>query len=235
MGERRMTSIRRLPAIAALVAAFALGPVGARAEHSEANFPGIGMVGIKTVKAVGAVPAIVLTNAQGRVLLNATVGSAQSDTFAIQQNADGTMNPTVHYAVLPGPDPSSVAVLAVAAATGGSDCAYEAIVFGSEHGKLSLWTPRDIDTLAEGGIYVGDLGGRRGYGLAVWNFIWGNEPHVAPHRYAVTLYRLNRKRMQFIKTADMATRAKYADDAAALRELKLTFPNLTRSIPKLAC
>jgi len=230
-----MSSIRRIPVMAALIAAFAFGPVVARAEHSEANFPGIGVVSIKTVKAVGAVPAIVITNAHGTVLLNATVGGSQSDYFTIQQNTDGTMNPTVHYAVLPGPDPTSVAVLAVAAATGGSDCAYEGIIFGSERGKLSLWTPRNIDTLAEGGIYVGDLGGRRGYGLAVWTFIWGNEPHVAPHRYAVTLYKLNRKKMVFIKTAVLTSRGKYADDMAALRELKLTFPNLTRSIPKLAC
>jgi hypothetical protein len=230
-----MTTIRRVSALAAMIVVFALGTAGARAEHSEANFPGIGPVSIKTVKSVGAVPAIVMTNANGKVLLSTTVGGSESEYFKIQQNADGTMNPTVHYAVLPGPDPSSLAVLAVAAATGGSDCAYEALVFGSERGKLSLWTPHNIETLAEGGIYVGDLGGRRGYGLAVWNFIWGSEPHVAPHRYTVTLYKLNRKRMQFFKTTTLTSRGHYADDMSALRELKLTFPNLTRSIPKLAC
>jgi hypothetical protein len=212
-----------------------LGTAAAQAEHSGEVFPGIGEVFIKTEKAVGMLPKVVVTNAQGRVLMNATVGGTQSDYFKIQQNTDGTLNPTVHYAVLPGPNPTSRAVLAIAAATGGSDCAYEAIVFGSSRGKLSLWTPHTLDTMAEGGVYVGDLGGKRGYGLAVWNFIWGNEAHVDPHRYKVWLYKLNLHSMTFVPTGSRTTRAKFATDTAALRELGLTFPNLTRAIPKLAC
>jgi hypothetical protein len=226
---------KRGVAILGLAAMLCLGTATARAEHSEADFPGIGMVTIRTIKAVGALPSVALANAQGRVLLNATVGGTQSEYFRMAQGADGKMNPTVHYAVLPGPDPTSRAVLAVAAATGGSDCAYEAIVFGSERGKLSLWTPKTLDTMAEGGIYVGDLGARRGYGLAVWNFVWGNEPHVAPHRYRVWLYHLNRSRMKFYPMATVTTHGRYASDTAALRELRLTFPNLTRAIPNLAC
>jgi hypothetical protein len=230
-----MVWLRRSAATAALAALLCLGTVTAQAEHSQTEFPGIGMVTIRTIKAVGALPSVVLADPSGRVLLNATVGGTQSEYFRIAQGADGQMNPTVHYAVLPGPDATSRAVLAIAAATGGSDCAYEAIVFGSERGKLSLWTPKTLDTMAEGGLYVGDLGGRRGYGLAVWNFIWGNEPHVAPHRYRVWLYHLNRSSMKFYPTVTMTTRGHYADDGSALRELRLTFPNLTRAIPKLAC
>jgi hypothetical protein len=230
-----MDWFRRGAAISGLVAALCLGAATAKAEHSDADFPGIGPVTIRTIKAIGALPGLVLADQQGHVLLNATVGGTQSEYFRISQNSDGTLNPTVHYAVLPGPDPTSRAVLAVAAATGGSDCAYEAIVFGSERGKLSLWTPKTLDTLAEGGIYVGDLGVKRGYGLAVWNFIWGNEPHVAPHRYKVWLYHLNRSRMKFYPTATLTTRGHYADDTAALHELRLTFPNLIKAIPKLAC
>jgi hypothetical protein len=230
-----MIWFRRGAITAGLVAALCLGTGAAQAEHGQADFPGIGMVTIRTIKAVGALPAVVLADAKGRVLLNATVGGTQSEYFRIAQGPDGTLNPTVHYAVLPGPDPTSRAVLAVAAATGGSDCAYEAIVFGSERGKLSLWTPKTLDTMAEGGIYVGELGPRRGYGLAVWNFIWGNEPHVAPHRYRVWLYNLNRRRMIFYPTNTMTTRGHYGDDTSALHELGLTFPNLTKAIPKLSC
>lgn len=234
-GGKGMVWFRRGVMMAGLVAALCLGTGVAEAEHSQAEFPGIGVVTIRTIKAVGALPSVALADQNGRVLLNATVGGTESEYFRIAQGADGTMNPTVHYAVLPGPDTTSRAVLAIAAATGGSDCAYEAIVFGSERGKLSLWTPKTLDTMAEGGIYVGDLGGRRGYGLAVWNFIWGNEPHVAPHRYKVWLYHLNRSRMKFYPTLTMTTRGHYGDDGAALRELGLTFPNLTRAIPNLAC
>ncbi len=230
-----MVWFKRGAATLGMAAVLGLSTPMARAEHSQTEFPGIGMVTIRTIKAVGALPSVVLADDRGRVLLNATVGGTQSAYFRIAQGANGTMNPTVHYAVLPGPDPSSRAVLAIAAATGGSDCAYEAIVFGSERGKLSLWTPKTLDTMAEGGIYLGDLGARRGYGLAVWNFIWGNEPHVAPHRYKVWLYHLNRSRMTFYPTVTMTTRGHYADDTAALRELRLTFPNLTRAIPNLAC
>jgi hypothetical protein len=230
-----MMWFRRGAMMAGLVAALCVGAVTAQAEHGEADFPGIGTVTIRTIKAVGALPAVVLADSSGRVLLNATVGGTQSEYFRIAQSSDGTLNPTVHYALLPGPDPTSRAVLAVAAATGGSDCAYEAIVFGSERGKLSLWTRKTLDTMAEGGIYVGDLGSRRGYGLAVWNFIWGNEPHVAPHRYRVSLYHLNRRRMIFYPTMTLTTRGHYSDDAAALRELRLTFPNMTKAIPALSC
>jgi hypothetical protein len=230
-----MIWFRRGAIMSGLVAALCLGTVTAQAEHGEAEFPGIGMVTIRTIKAVGALPAVVLADAKGRVLLNATVGGTQSGYFRISRGPDGTLNPTVHYALLPGPNPTSRAVLAVAAAVGGSDCAYEAIVFGSERGKLSLWTPKTLDTQAEGGIYVGDLGHRRGYGLAVWNFIWGNEPHVAPHRYRVSLYHLNRRRMVFYPSITMTTRRHYSDDTAALRELGLTFPNLTKAIPDLSC
>jgi hypothetical protein len=217
-----------------LVAGVSLGAVAAQAEHSTVDFPGIGQVTLRTIKALGALPSVALAGPDGRVLLNATVGGTQSEYFRISKGPDGTLNPTVHYAVLPGPNVSSRAVLAVAAAMGGSDCAYEAIVFGSDRGKLSLWTPETIDTMAEGGIYVGDLGGRRGYGMAVWNFIWGNEAHVAPHRYRVSLYKLNNK-MQFFHTGTLTTHGHYANDMAALKELKLDFPNLTTSIPNLAC
>ena len=217
-----------------LMAAVSLGAVTAYAEHSTVDFPGIGTVTLRTIKAIGALPSVALAGPDGKVLLNATVGGTKSEYFRISKGPDGTLNPTVHYAVLPGPNPSSRAVLAVAAAMGGSDCAYEAIVFGSNHGKLSLWTPETIDTMAEGGIYVGDLGGKRGYGMAVWNFIWGDEPHVAPHRYEVKLYKLN-SRMQFYRTATMTTHGHYADGTAALRELKLDFPNLATTLPKLSC
>ena len=218
-----------------LAATLLFGSVAARAEHSEVDFPGIGTVTLRTIKAVGALPSVALAGPDGKVLLNATVGGTQSSFFRISKGPDGSLNPTVHYAVLAGPDPTSKAVLAVAAATGGSDCAYEAIVFGSDRGKLSLWTPKTLDTQAEGGIYVGDLGGHRGYGLAVWNFIWGDEPHVAPHRYKVWLYRLNRLHMKFYPTETLTTRGHYADDATALRELHLDFPNLTKDIPNLSC
>ena len=230
-----MVWFRRGAIMAGLAATLCIGTATAQAEHGQAEFPGIGMVTIRTIKSVGALPAVVLADTHGRVLLNATVGGTQSEYFRIAQAPDGTLNPTVHYALLPGPDRTSRAVLAVAAATGGSDCAYEAIVFGSERGKLSLWTPKTLDTLAEGGIYVGELGPRRGYGLAVWNFIWGSEPHVAPHRYRVSLYHLNRRRMIFYPTITMTTRRHYSDDSSALRELGLTFPNLTKAIPDLSC
>ena len=230
-----MAWFRRVATMATLAAVLSLGTVTAQAEHGEAEFPGIGMVTIRTIKAVGALPAVALADAHGRVLLNATVGGAQSEYFRVSQGPDGSLNPTVHYAVLPGPDATSRAVLAVAAATGGPDCAYEAIVFGSERGKLSLWTRKTLDTQAEGGIFVGDLGGRRGYGLAIWNFVWGSEPHVAPHRYKVSLYHLNRRHMIFYPTITLTTRGHYSDDSAALRELRLTFPNLTKAIPNLTC
>ena len=111
-----------------------LGSVAARAEHSDVDFPGIGTVTLRTIKAVGALPSVALAGPDGKVLLNATVGGTQSDYFRISKSADGTLNPTVHYAVLNGPDVTSKAVLAVAIDAGVSlyDAGY-------------LWLARSLD------------------------------------------------------------------------------------------
>ncbi|WP_459696097.1 hypothetical protein [Acidisoma sp. C75] len=230
-----MRSFRRAAVAMGLAAALLMGAASAWAEHSMVGFPGIGPVKIRTIKAIGALPSVALATADGRVLLNATVGDTRSQYFRISRGPNGTLNPTVHYAVLPGPDASSRAVLAVAAAMGGSDCTYEAIVFGSEHGKLSLWTPKTLETQAEGGMYVGELGGHHGYGLAVWNFIWGDEPHIAPHRYRVWLYHLKRGTMKFVPAGVFTTRRSYSSDTAALHELGLVFPNQIKTMPELSC
>ncbi len=119
---------------------------------------------------------------------------------------------------------------------GGSDCKYEGIVVGSVKGKLSVLTPKPVETLAEGGIYLGDLGSGQGYGLAVWDFIWGpSESHLDPHRYKVTLYRYDRAHFRFVPLRRVESKKRHGSYDEALSELGLPYSNLLSSIPDLAC
>jgi len=86
---------------------------------------------------------------------------------------------------------------------------------------------------AEGGMYLGDLGKKRGYGFAMWNMIWDQscEAHVDPHRYVVRLYRFDKKAGGMVKTADLKTRKKYLDGRGALhKEFGIDYTNLLQSI-----
>jgi hypothetical protein len=88
---------------------------------------------------------------------------------------------------------------------GGSDCGYEGIVLGNDAGRIRNWAPTPVFTNVEGGMYLGDLGGRCGYGLAVWGFIWGKgEAHFQAHHYKIEFYTYDQSSGKMVKTEELA-------------------------------
>lgn len=204
--------------------------------HTVVQFAQLGPVSIKTSRHPNGFPTIIFTDARGRVLLTTAVG-AGNRTFRInpEENRDGRENPILRFSVFDGPVAKSNVVFAAAMYGGGSDCQYQGTVIGAADGHLRPLLPKQAFTNAEGGMYLGDLGESRGYGFAEWNFIWGSESHVDPHRFNVKLYRFDPVAGSMVKIADLTTTRSYKTDTEALAEFGLHYPNLLGSIPDFGC
>jgi hypothetical protein len=200
------------------------------------DFPQLSSVSIKTTRPLNGFPTIAFTNARGKVLFKTAIG-ADNHIFRInpEENRDGRENPILRVSVIDGPEPESKAIFAAAMYGGGSDCEYQGTVIGARNGQLRSWLSTQAFTNAEGGMYLGDLRQNRGYGFAVWNFIWGPESHVDPHRFNVKLFRFDLAAGEMVKIADLNTTRSYRTDEEALAEFGMHYPNLLRSIPDFGC
>jgi hypothetical protein len=78
------------------------------------------------------------------------------------------------------------------------------------------------------GIFVGDLGRRRGPGLVMWNAQWnGQEAHYGRHRYEIVSYRWRNGR--FVGPEVITTKRKYNPDPEDVaRRLGLGFKDMTQ-------
>lgn len=203
--------------------------------NTTVQLPGLGQVTIDTSAPVGGFPTLTIRDAAGKVLISKQVGADRSYGFRVLADEDAT-KPLLRFAVFPGPSPDAKAILAVAMFAGGSDCGYEGIVLGDEDGRITNWTPTPVFTNVEGGMYLGDLGGRRGYGLAVWGFIWGKgEAHFQAHRYKIDFYRFDSISGKMVKTEELTTKNKYETEDQALGEFGLHYANFLRSTRDFGC
>jgi len=200
------------------------------------NFPQVGSVSIRTTRPLNGFPTITFTTNNGQVLFTTRIGTDNS-VFRINplENRDGRENPVLRYLIVDGPALGSKAVFAAAMYGGGSDCEYQGTLIGAHKGQLRSWLPKQAFTNAEGGMYVGDLGDHRGYGFAVWNFIWGSEGHVDPHHFNVKLFRFDSSVGKMAEIADLNTTGTYRTDEEALAEFGMHYPNLLRSISDFDC
>jgi hypothetical protein len=203
---------------------------------SVVEFAQLGSVTIKTSRHANGYPTIIFTDAKGRVLLTTAVGVGNR-IFRInpEENRDGRENPIIRFSVVDGPLAKSKVVFAAAMYGGGSDCEYQGTVIGATDGRLRPLLSKQAFANAEGGMYLGDLGEYRGYGFAEWNFIWGSEGHVDPHRFNVKLYRFDPVAGSMVKVADLTSTGSYKTDTEALAEFGLHYPNLLRSFPAFGC
>lgn len=71
---------------------------------------------------------------------------------------------------------------------GGSGCGYGHTILGYDGSRVRVLNRMQLGHSNMDGFYVGDLGGRRGPGLAFWIAIWGDGSHYDPHPYRVTIY-----------------------------------------------
>jgi hypothetical protein len=159
------------------------------------------------------------------VLLDAACHEVLSVPFGGQDVGDSGTQLRFRVETIHGfPTPLIIGTLAT---QGGSDTAFETELIGPVHGRFRKLLPKPAETLLEGGVFVGDLGGKLGPGIAIWRMIWGaNEAHVSPHRYE--LQRMRWTGTSFHSVATRRTKRKYTSPAPALQELGVNYTDLTR-------
>jgi hypothetical protein len=196
------------------------------------RFPDIGLVRVNALEPLNALPQLVFTGVKNHKAISTIhLGTSDPDFFKPHPE-DKYTKPFLRFKVLSAKGLPTPLILAVAVAPGGSDTLFESSLIGSVNGELRVLTPEPLTNNVQGGIYVGNLGRGRGTGAAVWNFLWEDGAHYAPHRYEVKLYPFDVKAMSFRKGKVLRSARKHADRGErALSELRLPYRDLLRSIP----
>ena len=199
------------------------------------SFPRAGRVRVRAVEVPRTRPRLeFISEKTGRRLLSLSVGASDARAYRIESYAT-PMNPLVRFKVLeteglPGP-----LVFAVAVKPGGTDHGFETNVIAEAGGRLKLLNASPLTNNIQGGVFVGDLGGGRGPGVAVWNFLWGDEAHYGAHRYEVRLHPFDARTASFRRGRQLRTRGKHANGRDALAELGLPrYANLLDEMPSIA-
>jgi len=225
-------------------------------QQSVVDFPGIGQVTIKALRSWDGFAAFTFSDARGNLLYKRV--ESESDLEFSRQDA-GYRSSTENFAtrvgfrVVDGPTAGSKMVFLATGSRTTSNSGYTGTLVAVHEGafrvlqlqgKYDDFVKKDdlgravVFVFSQGGMYVGDLGEKRGFGFAAWNIIWNvanGERYSDPHRYAVRLYRVDQEAGQMVKIADLKTKNKYDDTRKALKELGLDYPNILQTIPVLRC
>jgi hypothetical protein len=225
--------------IAALLGALVTLPQGE--DHATFQAKNIGQVKVTSSFPAGGFPTVRFQDTTGHFLYSISVGSSEPDIFRIDEDTSSSspdlknLGPSkLIYFVLDS-KAQPTAVLAVAMYTGGSDCEYVPALVGPIGGKLTSWLQQEPVVNGQGGFYVGDLGGRRGFGLAAWSFIWEDGAHWGSHRYNVRLYRVDPESGTSSLVFKADTKRKYVSGIDALKEFGLRYQNILSKSPALGC
>lgn len=190
-------------------------------QSSIINFPKSGRVIVQAREQVGEFPEMIFVSAKtGKVLLRSSV----KDKSLIPDNGDWTQ-PHLGFHIIRSASLIGPAIMAVGACPGGSDNGFSLTVFGEVAGKLSQLNDKPLSTSNQGGYYLGNLSKNLGYGLAVWDFIWGNgtgECHYCKHRYEIEIYKLEDGKLK--RTLRRASRKRYDSEKGveSLHEFGIT-------------
>lgn len=200
-------------------------------------FPRVGRVKVRAVEARGRLPRLeFLREATGGRPQAVTLGTSDPRSYRpLDEPGVSLIDPFVRFMPLNVEGLPAPLVLAVAVRPGGSDHGFETTIIGARGATFRVLTPGPLLTPIQGGVFVGDLGGRRGPGVAVWSFIWGDgEAHYAEHRYEVRLYPFDARRGVFRRAAVLASKRKHRSAEGALEELGLPrYPNLLENFPAI--
>lgn len=208
-------------------------------DHATFDADGIGHILVSSVFPRGGFPTARFQNEAGEVLYSVPVGRSDPDIFQIDEEAPDPKYPNVgpskmvYFVIESKPQPTSV--LAIAMYTGGSDCEYVPALVGPNRGKLRSWLQQEPVVNGQGGLYVGNLGHQRGFGLAAWTFIWEDGAHWGSHRYHVELYRIDPETRTSSLVFERDTRRKYGEGTEALKEFGLKYQNVLARSPALGC
>lgn len=198
------------------------------------TFARAGRVRVRAVEVPRGLPRLEFASAAtGRGLLSLPVGTSDARSFRIEP-WETPMNPLVRFVVMSAPGLPGPLVVAVAVKPGGTDHGFETSVVGEVGGRLKVLTNAPLVNNIQGGVFVGDLGGGRGPGVAAWNFIWEEEAHYGAHRYEVRLLAFDARRGAFRSARPLRTKAKHASASDALAELGLPrYANLLDEWPAI--
>lgn len=199
------------------------------------RFARLGEVRVRAIVRARRLPRLEFTRATtGRRLLTVTVGTSDPELFR-PDPTPSPANPFVRFMKLDAEGIPGPLIFAVAIRPGGSDHTFETTIIGESGARLKVFTPQPFLTPIQGGVFIGQLGGRRGLGAAVWQFLWGDdEAHYAAHRYEVQLYRFNPRTRSFVKGPALRSRNKHESGQDALVELGLPrYTNLLDNFPAI--
>jgi len=229
---RRVQTSRRRAA-----AARARPPRGKVTQEEFMAFPRAGRVRVRAVEARGRLPHLEFSRAEtGRSLSRITLGTSGPESYRpLDEPGVSLIDPFVRFKPLNVEGLSAPLVLAVAIRPGGSDHTFETTLVGASGQSFRVLTPEPLLTSIQGGVFVGDLGGRYGVGIAVWNFLWeDSEAHYAAHRYEVKLYTFDARRSLFRRAAVLRSKGKHKRGEDALAELNLPrYSNLLDNFPAI--
>lgn len=201
------------------------------------RFPSAGEVRVRAVKQTRRVPRLEFASARtGRALKTFHLGTSDPESFKPDAGwGDSPIDPFVRFRALDAEGLPRPLVFAVAVRPGGSDHTFETTLIGEAGGRPKVLTPEPLLTSIQGGVFVGDLGGSYGRGVAVWVFLWDDdEAHYAAHRYEVRLYTYDARRASFRRAAVLRSKGKHRQGVDALAELGLPrYANLLDDFPAL--
>lgn len=200
------------------------------------RFPRAGGVRVRAVETRRALPRLEFASAAtGRSLGVFNLGTSDPVAFKPDEGwGESPIDPFVRFRALDVGGLPRPLVFAVAVRPGGSDHTFETTLFGEAGGRLKALTPEPLLTSIQGGVFVGDLGGKYGRGVAVWVFLWEDEAHYAEHRYEVKLYTYDARRATFRRAAVLRSKGKHRQGVDALAELGLPrYANLLDDFPAL--
>ena len=127
-------------------------------------------------------PRLVIADAACRILAHFTFGTTERDSFEYRS--------AIRFRALENNPLGMPILLASGVAAGGSNSLFETILLVRDARGWRDLLPKPAQTLIAGGIGIGDLGGKRGPGVAVWQDLPGPGANVDPHPFRATLYPL---------------------------------------------
>jgi hypothetical protein len=191
-------------------------------QQGSVEFRGAGKIRMEVVDAVRSSRIVFRSAKTGKTINPLT----RSGRVASRSEFAGRMGQALAFKVESDGVTSDPLVLVSTVFRGADHCAFSVRLVGESEGRLRLLTDRPFETDDMGGLYVGDLGGGRGRGVAVWDFVWGkDEAHFDAHRYEVKIFKYLPGARRFVKEAVLRSKQRYASWEDAARELQLPYAN----------
>ena len=202
-------------------------------QTSVVRFPVNGDVVVQAREEVGKFPLMVfISKKTGRILYRNSI--EDKDNWLLWQKNDALSHPDLRFGIINSSGFKTPMIMSVGIMHGGSDDAFFLTLFGEIKGNISRLNAKPMFANIQGGYYLGQLNKKYGYGLAVWNFVWGNGPdesHYSAHHYEIELYSLRGDRL--VRILHKVTKKIYHTDknADSLHELGIYAKDQRKQIP----